>query len=160
MEFEDKLQRAIQRGQDRTSARANAQKRVESSKEDIRNRHNEFRLNLSDHIEACLKKLAQHFPGFDYETIYGAKGWGGAVSRNDIDRGPDGRAGSFFSRIELTVRPQNEFNVVNIAGKGTIRDKEIFTWNHFEDILEAGQGEFQAKIDKWVLEFAEQFATR
>ena len=160
MEFEDKLQRAIQRGQDRTSARANAQKRVESSKEDIRNRHNEFRLNLSDHIEACLKKLAQHFPGFDYETIYGAKGWGGAVSRNDIDRGPDGRAGSFFSRIELTVRPQNEFNVVNIAGKGTIRDKEIFTWNHFEDILEAGQDEFQAKIDKWVLEFAEQFATR
>tara|TARA_B110000495_G_scaffold146539_1_gene129419 strand:+ start:888 stop:1370 length:483 start_codon:yes stop_codon:yes gene_type:complete len=160
MEFEDKLQRAIQRGQDRTSARANAQKRVESSKEDIRNRHNEFRLNLSDHIEACLKKLAQHFPGFDYETIYGAKGWGGAVSRNDIDRGPDGRAGSFFSRIELTVRPQNEFNIVNIAGKGTIRDKEIFTWNHFEDILEAGQDEFQAKIDKWVLEFAEQFATR
>ncbi|MGB1930574.1 MAG: hypothetical protein ACPIA2_08665 [Mariniblastus sp.] len=160
MDFEDKLQRAIQRGQERTSARANAQKKVEASKEDIRNRQNEFRLNLSDHIEACLKKLAQHFPGFDYETIYGAKGWGGAVSRNDIDRGPDGRAGSFFSRVELTVRPPNEFNVVNIAGKGTIRDKEIFNWNYFEDVLEADQDDFKAKIDKWVLEFAEQFATR
>ena len=77
-----------------------------------------------------------------------------------IDRGPDGRAGSFFSRVELTVRPPNEFNVVNIAGKGTIRDKEIFNWNYFEDVLEADQDDFKAKIDKWVLEFAEQFATR
>ena len=161
MEFEDKLQRAIQRGQERTSARANAQKKVEASKEDIRNRHNEFRLNLSDHIEACLKKLSQHFSLASIMKRFTVRrGWGGAISRNDIDRGPDGRAGSFFSRLELTVRPPNEFNVVNIAGKGTIRDKEIFNWNYFEDVLEAGQGDFKAKIDKWVLEFAEQFATR
>jgi len=36
----------------------------------------------------------------------------------------------------------------------------MFNWNYFEDVLEAGQDDFQAKIDKWVLEFAEQFATR
>lgn len=160
MDFEDELQKAIQRGQDRTAARSTAKKQAEASKEDIRNRHNVFRLNLSDHIESCLKQLAQHFPGFDFEVLYGAKGWGGALSRNDIDRGPDGRAGSFFSRIELTVLPQNEFNVANIAGKGTIRDKEIFTWNHFEDILEANQASLEQMIDKWVLQFAEQFAAR
>ena len=82
------------------------------------------------------------------------------MARNDIDRGPDGKAGSFFSRLEITVRPQNEFNVVNICGKGAIRDKEIFSWNHFEDIAEADQKAFEEMIDKWVLEFAEQFAAR
>jgi hypothetical protein len=73
---------------------------------------------------------------------------------------PDGKAGSFFSRIELTVRPQNEFNVVNIAGKGTIRDKEMFTWNHFDDVLGCDQTEFEKRIDAWVLQYAEQFAAR
>jgi len=160
MDFEDKLQQAIQRGQERNVARSSAEKQVAETKEDIRNRHNAFRLSLSDHIEECLKQMANHFPGFEYETLYGAKGWGGAMSRNDIDRGPDGRAGSFFSRIELTVRPQNEFNVVNIVGKGTIRDKEIFAWNHFEDISEASQESLEQMLDKWVLQFAEQFAAR
>ncbi|MFK7767543.1 MAG: hypothetical protein AB8B55_10010 [Mariniblastus sp.] len=160
MDFEDKLQEAIERGQSRSTAKQDAQKQASMTKEDLRNRHNEFRLNLSDHIETCLKKMADHFPGFDYETIYGSKGWGGAVSRNDIDRGPDGRAGSFFTRVEITVRPQNEFNVVNIAGKGTIRDKEVFVWNHFEEIGEAKQEAYEELIDKWVLQFAETFAAR
>ena len=160
MDFEDKLQKAVQRGQNRNAARSNAEKQAAMSNEQIRNRHNEYRLNLSDHIETCLKQLSGPFPGFEYETIYGEKGWGGAVSRNDIDRGPDGKAGSFFSRVEVTVRPQNEFNVVNIAGKGTIRDKEIFNWNHFEEIHEAKQQDFEQMIDKWILQFAEAFAAR
>ena len=160
MDFEEELQQAIQRGQKLGTARTVAKKQAAMSKEDIRNRHNEFRLNLSDHIEGCLKRLAQHFPGFDYETLYGSKGWGGALTRNDIDRGPDGRTGSFFSRIEITVRPQSEFNVVNIAGKATIRDKEVFVWNHFEEIEEVQQETMEQMIDKWVLQFAEQFAAR
>jgi hypothetical protein len=160
MDFESKLEKAIQRGQDRNAAQSNAQKKAEASKEEVRSQHREFRLNLSDHIEETLKKLANHFPGFDYETIYGEKGWGGAVSRNDLTRGPDGRAGSFFSRVEITVRPQNEFNVLNIAGKGMIRDKEVFTWNHFEEIVDAKQNEFEKVIDQWILSFAEQFAAQ
>jgi len=160
MDFESKLEQAIQRGQNRTAAKNDAQKKSQMSKEEVRNRYNEFRLNLSDYIEVGLKKLANHFPGFDYETIYGAKGWGGAMSRNDLDRGRDGKAGSFFSRIEITVRPQNEFNVINIAGKGTIRDKEMFTWNHFDAILDAEQPDFEKMIDNWILQFAEQFAAR
>lgn len=160
MDFENKLREAIERGQNRNAARVNAEKKATITKEDIRNRHNEFRLNLSEHIETSFKKLASHFPGFDYETLYGEKGWGGALSRNDIDRGPDGKAGSFFSRVEITVRPQNEFNVVNITGKATIRDKEIFNWNHFEDILDANQESFTELIDTWILQFAETFAAR
>ncbi len=160
MDFERELEQAIERGQSRGQAKQNAQKQKAQTKEDLRNLHNTFRLNLSEHIEKCLTKLANHFPGFQYETLYGHRGWGGAIARDDIDRGPDGKTGSFFSRLEITVRPQNEFNVVNISGKGAIRDKEIFSWNHFEDIAEAKESEFEAMIDKWVLEFAEQFASR
>lgn len=160
MDFEKKLEKAIERGQTRGSAQTSAAKQAAQSKEDLRNRHNDFRLNLSEHIEKCMDQLSNHFPGFTYETLYGHKGWGGAIARNDIDRGPDGRAGSFFSRLEITVRPQNEFNVVNICGKGAVRDKEIFTWNHFEDIATADQEVFKGMIDKWVLEYAEQFAAR
>ena len=158
MDFDNELEAAIKRGQQRSEFLQNSAKQAAMSAEEIRNRHNDFRLHLSDHIEECLKKLANHFPGFEYETIYGSRGWGGAVSRNDLDRGRDGRAGSFFSRLELTVRPQNEFNVVNISGKGTIRDKEIFSWNHFEEISEAKNEVFEQILDKWILQFAEQFA--
>jgi hypothetical protein len=160
MDFESKLREAIERGQTRNAARTSAEKKEAMTKEEIRNRHNEFRLNLSEHIESSFKQLAAHIPGFEYKMIYGSKGWGGALSRDDIDRGPDGKAGSFFSRIEITVRPQNEFNVVNIVGKGTIRDKEIFNWNHYEDILASDQKAFTDMIDKWILQFAEAFAAR
>jgi hypothetical protein len=160
MDFERELEAAIERGQQRNEQRQHSEKLAEMTAEQIRIRHTEFRLSLSEHIELCLKKLENHFPGFEYETIYGSRGWGGAVSRNDLDRGPTGRAGSFFSRLEITVRPQSEFNVVNIAGKGTIRDKEICHWNHFEAIADAKNEVFEEMIDKWILEFAEQFAAR
>lgn len=159
MDFNDKLERAIQRGQKRSEAKLALARQEALSAEEIRNLHNQFRLSLSDHIETCLKQLANHFPGFDYETIYGPRGWGGAVSRDDLQMGPGGKAGSFFSRLEITVRPQNEFNVVNIAGKGTIRDKEMFTWNHFEDVLDCDRADFEKRIDQWVLQYAEQFAS-
>jgi len=136
MDFEDKLEQAIQRGQNRNTAENKAKKESELSKEAIRNRYNEIRLNLSDHIEQGLK------------------------SRNDLDRGPDGKAGSFFSRVEMMVRPQNEFDVINIVGKGTIRDKEMFVWNHFDGIAESDQAQFIQMIDNWLLQFAEQFAAR
>ena len=160
MDFDNELEAAIKRGQLRNESRQSSERQKAITAEEIRNRHNDFRLQLSDHIEQGLKKLTGHFPGFEYETIYGSRGWGGAISRDDLDRGPDGRAGSFFSRLEMTVRPQNEFNVVNISGKGTIRDKEVFAWNHFEDVLDAKSESFEKMIDKWILQFAEQFAAR
>jgi hypothetical protein len=160
MDFDSELEKAIERGQQRSAVRNASARREALTAEEIRNTHNQFRLHLSDHIEECLKRLANHFPGFDYEMLYGPRGWGGAVSRNDLQMGPNGKAGSFFSRIELTVRPQNEFNVVNIAGKGTIRDKEMFTWNHFEDVLECDEADFKKRIDGWILQYAEQFASQ
>ena len=112
------------------------------------------------YYEKSLKKLIDHFPGFEYETIYGDRGWGGAISRDDITRSAMGKSGSFFSRLELTVRPLNEFHVVNITGKGTIQNKEMFNWNYFKDIPETDSEEFKKKIDAWILQYAEQFAAR
>jgi hypothetical protein len=160
MEFEDKLKNAILRGQQRGQSRNLLQKQSRLSAEEIRNKHNDFRLALSEYIEHGLQSLANHFPGFRYETIYGQRGWGGAISRDDIMRGASGRGGTFFSRFEITVRPLNEFNVVNISGKGTIDNKEIFNWNHFEDIAESAIEGFQKKIDSWIFQYAEQFAAR
>ncbi|MCH2178119.1 MAG: hypothetical protein MK106_04875 [Mariniblastus sp.] len=160
MDFEQELKKAIDRGEERSSQRKGDQQQKKLSREELKNRHNEYRLNLSDHIEKSLKKLIEHFPGFEYETLYGDRGWGGAIARDDITRSAAGKSGSFFSRLELTVRPLNEFNVVNISGKGTIQNKEIFNWNHFKDIPETDGDEFTKKIDTWILQYAEQFAAR
>lgn len=160
MDFEEKLRKAINRGEERSFHRREDQEQKKLSREDLKNRHNEFRLNLSDYIEKSLKKLIDHFPGFEYETIYGDRGWGGAISRDDITRSAMGKSGSFFSRLELTVRPLNEFHVVNITGKGTIQNKEMFNWNYFKDIPETDSEEFKKKIDAWILQYAEQFAAR
>lgn len=158
--FDAELEAAIKRGQQRNESRLRSERVAEMSLEEIRKRHTEFRLTLSDHIEAGLKKLANHFPGFRYETIYGSRGWGGAVFRDDIDRGTNGRTGTFYSRLEMTVRPLNEFNLVNISGKGTIRDKEVLDWNFYENISVANQEVFKQTLDRWVLEFAELFAAK
>lgn len=160
MNFEDQLQKAISRGKERQASKQDSQKQKLDTAEALRNRHNEFRLELSDYIEEGLKKLVQHFPGFDYETIYGERGWGGAIYRDDLAMGPNGRSGSFFSRVEITVRPHNEFNVVNIAGKGTVKNKEILSWNFFRDVVDANLSEFREKIDNWILQYAEQFASQ
>ena len=110
MDFDEQLKQAIARGQGRgQTARASDANR-QLSQDELRRRHTDFRLTLSDHIERALEALTHHFPGFKYETIYGERGWGGAISRDDLMRG-----GSFFSRLEVVVRPPNNFNVVNIA---------------------------------------------
>lgn len=153
MDFDKQLQSAIERGKNRGDAEAEAKREKTLSKEELRNRHTEFRLKLSEHIEAGMRKLGEHFPGFDYETIYGEKGWGSGLSREDLRRG-----GPYYSRVEVMVRPINEFNVVNISGKGTILNKEVFNWNYFVDIVDSELKDFEEKIDSWILMYAEKFA--
>ena len=159
MDFEDQLKKAISRGQEHGSARKSSQEQKQHSEEFLKNRHAEFRLALSDYIETGVRKMTEHFPGFQYETIYGDRGWGGAVYRDDLKRGNTGRSGSFYSRLEISVRPLNEFNVVNVSGKGTIFDKEYFSWNFFKDIPEVTLDEFKEKVDSWILLYAEKFAS-
>ena len=62
MDFEKKIEKAIERGQQRNDRLKDAERQKLLSAEELRNRHNKFRLDLSDYIEVNLNKLATHFP--------------------------------------------------------------------------------------------------
>jgi hypothetical protein len=158
MDFEERLQKAVRRGQRRGDAAADEARRKQLSQEELKSLHTKYRLALSDHIENCIKRLPNHFPGFSFETIYGEKGWGAAVSRDDIRPGGSGRAANYFSRLEMTIRPFTDYHVLDLAAKGTIRNKEIYSRSHFETLDEADTDQYVEFIDLWVLEYAELFA--
>ena len=158
-EFDDRLKDAIARGQARGDRASQQRREKEMNLDELKRLHSSYRLHLSEHIEECVKKLPQFFPGFQVETLYGDRGWGAACSRDDI-RLDGGKRESLFTRLELTVRPFSEYHVVDLAAKGTIRNKELFTRNHFAKIPEVNVDEFVELIDRWVLEFAELYAAQ
>lgn len=157
MDFDERLQKAIQRGHRRSDARAEAQQRATLTEEECKRLHSQFRLKLSDRIEECMRRLPNHFPGFRYETMLGDRGWGAACSRDDLrlERGP--RA-SDFSRLEMTVRPYSPLHVLELSAKGTVRNKEVFARNFFEPLGEVDLDRFLQLVDTWVLEYAEVYA--
>jgi hypothetical protein len=159
MSFDDRLQRAIQRGQ-RHGQQAEEAARVSAmGEEELRRRHGKLRLQLSEHIEQCLKKLPSHFPGFQCEITYGERGWGAACYRDDV-RMAAGRRKQDYSRLELTIRPYSALHVLELSGKATIRNKEIFHRTYYEQIDEANPAKFVDLIDRWILEYAELYAAR
>lgn len=158
MDFEERLQKAVRRGKRRSEAAAAEQRQKQLTEEEFKSLHTKYRLQLSDYIESCVKRLPNHFPGFSFETIFGDRGWGGAVSRDDIRPGGTGRAANFFSRLEMTIRPFSEYHVLDLSAKGTIRNKEIFTRSHFEKLEEIDIDQYLELIDLWVLEYVELFA--
>lgn len=158
-DFENRLQQAIQRGQRRQELDQQVARAEALSEDELRRRHGQLRLQLSEHIEHCIRRLPQHFPGFQYETIYGERGWGAACSRDDL-RMEAGRRGSDYSRLEMTVRPYSSYHVVDLVAKGTIRNKEVFNRSHFEEIARVDAARFLELVDLWVLEFAELFAAK
>lgn len=159
MDFNDRLQKAIERGERRGSAEAEAARRKALSEEELRQLHTQYRLQLSEHIERVMEALPNHFPGFRLETIYGERGWGAGVRRDDI-RIVSGKRSDEYSRLELTIRPLSSVMVVDLSGKGTIRNKEAFTRSYFEKIEDVDPQKFEQVIDAWVLEYAEMYAAQ
>ena len=159
MSFDEQLRQAIERGHKRGDQRAREAADRAWTEEEYRRRHSQLRLTLSDHIEACVKRLPNYFPGFQYETMYGERGWGGACFRDDLVLSRGSRA-SDYSRLEVTVRPYSTLHVLDLAAKGTIKNREIFNRNFFEPLNEADHVKFLQLIDAWVLEYAELYAAR
>jgi len=159
-DFEQRLQKAIDRGQRASDARAREEAEKTISEQELRRLHTQYRLELSERIEACLKKLPQHFPGFRFETVVSERGWGAAVSRDDAGVGSRGRRTNFFSRLEMLIRPLAEYYVLELISKGTIRNKELFNRTHYQRLTEADITSFNEMIDLWVLEYAELYATK
>ena len=160
MDLDERLQKAIERGQQRKQSLQDITEQQQLSEEEMKSLHSRCRLELSEHIEQCIEKLVQHFPGFQTETIYGDRGWGAACSRDDLRIDVPGERSNDFSRLEITVRPFTGSHVIDLAGKATIRNKEAFNRNIFEKIQQVDREEFIRLVDAWTVEFAEIFAAQ
>jgi len=160
MEFQQRLNKAIERGQRAGSARARAEAEKAVTEKDLARLHSQYRLELSERIEACLRQLVDRFPGFRFETIVNERGWGAALSRDDIELQPGRGRVSSYSRLEMLIRPASSYNVLDLTAKATIRNREYFKRSHFQRLTQLDLTSFTEMIDRWVLEYAELYAAK
>jgi hypothetical protein len=160
MDFNQRLQKAITRGEQTRNAEDRKRAERALTEEEFKNLHSQYRLDLSEHIESCLRKLADHFPGFQYQTVVSEDGWGAKVSRDDLNLGPKRSSGNLFSRFELVIRPFTSGHIVELVVKGTIHNKEVVSQAHYQFLAEADLDSLRAIIDQRVLEYAELFAAK
>ncbi|MCR9115925.1 MAG: hypothetical protein NXI22_03130 [bacterium] len=157
MDFDKQLENAIARGKSRAGKRQADESNEQMNSEQFERIHSKLRLEISDHIETCIGNLADHFLGFETETIYGERGWGAACYRSDVQF-RSGRSGDSYSRLELTVRPPSSARVLELVAKGAVHNREVFNRNYFEPIADADAPRFIEFVDRWVLEYAEIYA--
>jgi hypothetical protein len=96
-------------------------------------------------------------PGFRTESIVDDIGWGAAVSRDDMGA-KGGRRSNFFSRLQLVISPFNKYHVLELIAKGTVRNKECFSRNHYQRLDDVDDDSFRELIELWVLDYAEAYA--
>ena len=159
MEFHQRLQKAIERGQRASAVRAQAEHDRAINEKELQRLHTQYRLELSERIERCLKNVADQCPGFFYEDIVDERGWGGAIRRDDLRLGPAGRS-SAYSRLEMVIRPYTESRVLELICKATVLDREVFNRSQYHRLPEADPTCFAEMIDNWALEFAELYAAK
>lgn len=133
--------------------------------DELRKLHGDFRIHFSDHIEQCLRQLADHFPGFSFSSVVGEEGWGAEISRDDLGLGanksqPKTYYSRFFSKLNLVIKPFSSAHIVELVGKGTIRNKEIFSRNQYQRLPDIDTTVMDQTIDQWVLEYAEKYAAQ
>jgi hypothetical protein len=160
MDFDQRLQKAITRGEQTRNVEERKRAEKALTEEEFRNLHSQYRLELSEHIEACLRKLADHFPGFQYQTVVSEDGWGAKVSRDDLNLGPKRSTANMFSRFELLIRPFSSGHIVELVVKGTIHNKEFVNPAQYQFLAEADLDSLRAIIDQRVLEYAEIYAAK
>lgn len=156
-DFDDRLQKAIARGEKNREAQQREEAGRALTEEESKRLHAQLRLELAEHIEKCLARLPDHFPGFQMESLVGERGWGAACFRDDVGFGP-GVKKSLYSRFEMVVRPFSPAHVLEISAKGTVRNKEVFNRMQYRKLSEADAQPFREAIDLWTLEYAEKYA--
>ncbi|MEZ6045562.1 MAG: hypothetical protein R3C11_08290 [Planctomycetaceae bacterium] len=157
MDFDHRLKRAIGRGLHAKSSREKEAAEQKLNEEDLRNLHSQARIELTDHIEICLRKLVDHFPGFQYSSVIDADGWGAKIRRDDLDLS-SGRRSQQYSQLQLLITSFNTAHVIELNIKGTVRNKEVINRRHFQQLEELDTESFSELIDLWVLEYAEKYA--
>jgi hypothetical protein len=159
MSFEDRLKQALVRGQGARKQRAAAEETRRLTEEELKSLHTQWQLELTERIEQRLKYLPDEMPGFRFKTIMDAMGWGAAVFRDDVALN-DRKARNLYSRLELVIRKFAPHHVLELVGKATIKNKELFHRNYYQRLEEVDIATFGELIDQWTLEFAEQFARK
>jgi hypothetical protein len=157
MSFRERLQRAAERGKQIRAAQLDEAAAKALSEEECRRLHSQYRLAITEHIEKCLGEMADNFPGFRLETIVDESGWGAAVSRDDLGMSA-GRRNSFFSRMQIVVSPYSQYHVLDISAKGTVRNKEVLSRNHYQRLAEVDLQTFRELIETWALDYAELYS--
>lgn len=157
MDFQQRLDRAIQRGRTAKEELGREAAARRMTEEELRHLHSTARLELAEHVDTCLRSLADRFPGFTFSTVAGEDGWGAKVTRDDVQLGR-GASNTVFSRLELLVRPFSTAHIIELAAKGTIRNREVLNRSHYQRLGQLDVASFTEQIDLWVLEYAERFA--
>ena len=158
-DFESRLESAISRGRQRATHQASEERKKELTEEEKRRLHTTYRLSLSERIERAIQRVSDHFPGFLQESMYGEVGWGAACFRDDL-RIEQGRRTNQYSRLEMVIRPHSDSNVLDLKGKGTVLNRELFNRNFFAPISDVNVSEFENLIDAWAIEYAEVYAAK
>lgn len=158
-DFESRLESAISRGRQRATHQASEERKKELTEEEKRRLHTTHRLTLSERIERAIQRVSDHFPGFLQESMYGEVGWGAACFRDDL-RIEQGRRTNQYSRLEMVIRPHSDSNVLDLKGKGTVLNRELFNRNFFAPISDVNVSEFENLIDSWAIEYAEVYAAK
>lgn len=157
-DFEKRLEKAVERGERERHAKSQQAFKKAMTEEDLRRLHNDYRLELSEYIEQCVSRLPHYLPGFVCQSVVGDRGWGSSCSRDDVGLDAAGKRTSFFSRLEILVRPFGSHHVLDLATKGTVRNKEIYSRSHYRPLAEVELKDFKIFVDLWVPEYAERFA--
>ena len=97
-----------------------------------------------------------NFPGFRLETVVDESGWGAQSAATTSLEG--GRRDTFFSRLQLVVGPYNTYHVLDIAAKGTVRNKEVLTRTHYQQLADVDLQSFRELLEQWVLDYAELYS--
>jgi hypothetical protein len=158
MDFQERLERAIERGRRRGSDQAEEEAQRALTEKELQRLHSQARLDLCEHIERCLHQLAERFPGFRFETVVDHRGWGAAISRDDLRLRRYQPRQSCFSRLEMLILPATSTSVLELAAKGTVCNREIFSRTQYQRLAELDLPVFENLIDLWVLEYAERYA--
>jgi hypothetical protein len=157
MNFEQRLERAIERGRQAKEEQGREASIRKMTEEELRNLHSAARLELAEHIDSCLRAVCDRFPGFNFFTIAGEDGWGAKISRDDV-RLQRGVAENVYSRLELLVRPFSNARIVELVAKGTIRNRDTLNRTYYQRLDQLDLASFTEQIDLWVLEYAERFS--
>lgn len=153
MDLEKRIKDAIDRGHQRPTAEKGSEG---PTPEQLKNRHNEYRLEMSSYIESVLAQIVDQLPGFNQETLFGEKGWGAAIHRDDLVLNKATRRND-YSRLEIFVRPMNEYFVVDLASKATVRNREIWNRSVFKPVMEADMDAMKEQVNLWAVQYVEAY---